>query len=282
MKNKYCYNGDFYESDTTLFGTENRALRYGDSLFETMPAVNMNIHLLTEHIERLKGGMRAMKMNVPLWFDADFFENKISRLLKKNKLFKGARIRLSVFRNDGGLYTPTDNDISYFIEAEQTEQTSYTINKGNYSVDIFEDMRKDYDCLSRFKTGNSAIYIMAGLWRKENNLDDCLIINTDNKICESMSSNLFIVKKDTIFTPPVSSGCVEGVMRNFIIRLLQENNIPLEENGNITVKDLCEADELFLTNSVCGIRKVLSFRDKRYYSFKSRNLIQLIDRKLTI
>ena len=252
----------------------------GDSLFETMFAYGPKIHMLEAHMERLKKGMAVMGMEAPLWFDSGYIEDKITRLLNKNKLFTATRVRLSVFRNEGGLYTPSDNGISYCIETEKLETPEYTINKGLYSVDIFPHMRKHPDILSPFKSGNSSIFIMAGLWRKAMGLDDCLILNTRDQLCESVSSNIFLVKGNRLHTPKVESGCVDGIMRKFIIELAGKRGHEVVESENPTIEDLYEADELFLTNSITGIRRVLSFREKRYYSLLSREIVEWINEAL--
>lgn len=268
----YCHNGDFYREEDKLFGPRNRAFRYGDALFETVYASYTNCHFLVKHLERLIKGMTVMSMEVPKGFNERLFERKILRLLNKNHHIKGARIRISVYRNDGGLYTPTDNTISYVIESEALENTNYEINKLGYTLDVFPDMQKYYSPISAFKSANSSLYTLAGIWRKKHALDDCIILNDRAEICESLSSNIFIIKDDKIYTPSLKSGCVAGIMRNVLVDLLKQNNVKIDDNAVLTEADLLEADEIFLTNSICGIRKVLAFRNKRYYSMLTKEI----------
>jgi branched-chain amino acid aminotransferase len=245
-----------------------------------MFAYGSNIHMLDAHIERLRKGMDVMGMEVPLWFDSEYFQEKIARLLQKNRFHTATRIRLAVFRNEGGLYTPSDNAISYCIETGKLENQQYIINKGNFSADIFPDMKKHPDILSPYKTGNSNIFIMAGLWRKKMGLDDCLILNTKDELCESVSSNIFLVKDNKLFTPAVDSGCVDGIMRKFIMGIAPKHGIEVVESGRLTVEDIYDADELFLTNSITGVRRVLSFKNKRFYSLISREIVEWINEEL--
>lgn len=279
-KIQFCYNGDYYREGDAVFGPENRAFRYGDSLFETMFAYGAKIHMLDAHMDRLTRGMEAMGMDVPLWFDAAFIEGKIVRLLQKNKLHTATRIRLAVFRNEGGLYTPADNGIGYCIEAGKLDNQGYVINKGNFSVDIFEDMKKHRDILSPYKTGNSNLFIMAGLWRKKMGFDDCLVLNTRDELCESVSSNIFLAKDNKLYTPSIDSACVDGIMRKFIMELTVKKGVEVYETESMTIDDIYNADELFLTNSITGIRRVLSFRDKRFYSLLSREIVTWINEEL--
>lgn len=277
---QFCFNGNFYKSGEMVFGPENRAFRYGDSLFETILTYGSRIYLLEEHMERLTKGMIAMGMEIPLWFDTDFIRDKIERLLQKNKIVKSGRVRLAVFRNEGGLYTPADNGFGYCIEAGKLEQGGFVINKGSYSVDIFEDMQKHPDILSPYKTGNSNIFIMAGLWRKKQGLDDCLVMNTSGYICESVSSNIFLAKDNILYTPSIKSGCVDGIMRNFLIKTCAKHGVKTIESDCLNIDDILNAEELFLTNSITGVRRVLAFRNKRFYSLLSRDIVEWINKDL--
>ena len=277
---QYCYNGDFYKEDCAVFTPANRAFRYGDALFETVFASYTECHLLKEHLDRLKRGMQVMGMIVPSDFNERLFIRKIRRLLNKNHHIKGARIRIAVFRNDGGLYTPTDNTISYIIESEGMDNTKFLFNKEGYEIDIYTDIQKQYNLLSEFKSSNSSLFTMAGLWRKKMNLDDCIILNDDGNICETMSSNIFLVKDDKFYTPSIKSGCVNGIMRNLIVALLRDKDVEVDDEAILTEKHVYEADELFITNSISGIRKVLKFRDKMYMSLLTRQLFNRLNESL--
>jgi len=115
-------NGRIYPANSRLFGTGNRAFRYGDALFETIRIINGEACFLSDHFSRLKYGMTVLKMNIPDFFEELYFENEIKELLVKNGITEGGRVRLTVFRNDGGLYTPETNDVSYVLEG-------YSLNK---------------------------------------------------------------------------------------------------------------------------------------------------------
>jgi branched-chain amino acid aminotransferase len=268
----YCYNGQYYRNEDKVFSPSNRAFRYGDALFETIYITYTTCHFLKEHLERLLRAMSVMSMELPQGFNERLFDRKIQRLLNKNHHIKGARVRITVFRNDGGLYTPTDNSISYTIESEALENINYEFKKLGDSIDIYPDMYKSYSPISSFKSANSSLFTLAGIWRKKKKLDDCIILNDKGEVCESLSSNIFVVKDDNIYTPSIKSGCVSGIMRNLVVALLKENKLNIDDNAVLREKDLLEADEIFLTNSISGIRKVSAFRNKRYYSFLAKEI----------
>ena len=104
---------------------------------------------------------------------------------------------------------------------------------------------------------------MAALYAKEHQLNDCLLLNQYNRICDSTIANLFWVKDNRLYTNPISEGPVAGTMRQFLLNRLAEEGNPVIE-ANTSPEELLSADELFLTNAAYGVRWVGRFRDKIY------------------
>lgn len=217
---------------------------------------------LRDHITRLKLGMTVLRMNLPAELNTENIYEFIIHLLKHNVHAPHARVRLTVFRNEGGFYTPETNDISFLIESEELP-APYEINQKGYWVDIYADIKKSINKLSNIKSGNALMYVMAGIAKQSMKLDDCFIINENGTICESINSNIFVVKNGTLYTAPLSEGCVAGVMRKQIMSLATENKILTFESA-ITSYTLMNGDEVFLTNSVNGVQWVGQFKDKFY------------------
>ncbi len=217
---------------------------------------------LRDHVARLKLGMTVLRMNVPAEFNTENISELIFQLLKHNSHAPNARIRLTVFRNEGGYYTPETNDISFLIESEEIEG-DYQLNQKGYWADVYSEIKKPVNKLSNLKTGNSLLYVMAGLAKQSMKLDECFILNEQGTICESISSNIFVVKNGTIFTPPLSDGCVAGIMRKHIIAMAAEHKILTFEN-TVTAYTIMNGDEVFLTNSINGIRWIGQFKQKYY------------------
>jgi branched-chain amino acid aminotransferase len=262
-KDRYCIlNGHLISMYEPTVSFANRAFRYGDSLFETIRVCNNKIMFLRDHVNRLKLGMTVLRMNLPAEFNTENVNEFITQLLKHNVHAPHARVRFTVFRNDGGHYTPETNDISFLIESEPLT-SNYELNQRGYWVDIYADIKKPINKLSNFKTGNGLIYVMAGISKLSMKLDDCLLINENGSVCESISSNIFVVKNGTIFTAPLTEGCVAGVMRKQVMNLASENKI-LTFESPITTYTLMNGDEVFLTNSINGIQWVGQFKDKFY------------------
>ncbi len=263
IKDDHCIlNGHLISIYEPGVSFNNRAFRYGDSLFESIRFCNNKLMFLRDHVARLKLGMTVLRMNVPAEFNTENISELIFQLLKHNTHAPNARVRLTVFRNEGGYYTPETNDISFLIESEELEGT-YQLNQKGLWADIYGEIKKPINKLANLKSGNALLYVMAGLAKQSMKLDECFILNENGAICESISSNIFIVKNGTIFTAPLSEGCVAGVMRKQIISLAAEHKILTFEN-TITTYTIMNGDEVFLTNAINGIRWVGQFKQKYY------------------
>lgn len=262
-KDTYCiYNGHIISIYEPSVAFNNRAFRYGDALFESIRLCNNRLMFLKDHVTRLKLGMTVLRMNVPAEFTYENVQELIIQLLKYNAHAPNARIRLTVFRNEGGFYTPETNDISFLIESEELP-TAYELNQKGYWADIYADIKKPINKLSNIKSANALLYVMAGLAKQSMKLDECFLINENGSICESISSNIFVVKNGTIYTAPLNEGCVAGIMRKQIMNLATQHKI-LTFESPITINTLMNGDEVFLTNSIRGVQWVGQFKQKFY------------------
>lgn len=282
MKSKIKYSildGSLINAATTPISLNNRSFLYGDGLFESMHAWGTEVPLLDKHYERLVSSMKILRMEVPSFFSASFLAEQIARLCNKNRYYKNTRIRLNVFRTEGGLYTPLNNKISYSIIANELGQDQLGTENNSITLGLYTDIKKPNYELSSIKSSNSLIYVLAGIYKKEQAIDDCLLINQNDHIIETISSNIFIVKDNTISTPPISDGCLQGVMRATIIELLKQNGTAVLETS-INIKDINNADEIFLTNAVTGITPVKAFESQRYFINQSRKLTGALNKLL--
>lgn len=264
MPNTNCiYNGHLISLYEPAISFTNRAFRYGDSLFESIRYSKGKVMFLADHIKRIKLSMTILRMNVPAEFSTPNIEALILHLLNENNISSDARIRLTVFRNDGGYYTPDTNDISFLIETESLETEGYTLNQKGLWVDVYAEIKKPISKIANLKTGSALLYVMAGLTRKSLKLDDCLLINENGHIIESISANIFVIKNGSLYTSPLADGCIEGVMRKQILALASLNRI-LTFEQSLTVNTLMNGDEVFLTNAIKGIQWIGQFKNTFY------------------
>ncbi len=268
------FNGRFYHTEEAIFRVTNRSYRYGDGLFETLLWENREIQLLNYHVDRLQKSMDVLKMEGGKLFNSSFIHQKVTSLLEKNQLIESeCRIRFSVFRDGEGLYTPQTNQSTYVIEVNKLDKKVNVNNQSGLIVDIFQDHRKPQNSLSNIKSSNAILYVLAGIYRKKHGLDDVLLINESGFLVESSSSNFFVWYNGILYTPALSEGCVDGVMRRSILDFARENEIEIIE-AQINPHILNEADEIFLTNAIHGMQCVLGYKKKRYFNHLSKDLWQ--------
>jgi branched-chain amino acid aminotransferase len=273
-----CLNGDIVP-DKPLLTIQNRAFKYGDGLFETMRARGTRILFFEQHYRRLSESMKLLLMNVDSLPTMQEIENAVSRLLYRNKFLKASRLRLSVFREDGGLYNPTSNNIQYCIESAPLENSKYSLNTKGFNIGIYNDIPKFPSALSALKTTSALQYVMAANYASLRRFDDCLLVNHQGHLVEATSSNLFVFKNEKIYTPPLSDGCIPGIMRKQIIEIATENGIEIIEDQHLIPDDLHGATEIFFTNAVRGIQWVLAYKEDRYFSRLAKTLIGHLNHK---
>lgn len=254
------YNDNAYKNSDSVINISNRAFKYGDGLFETIRVKDGKPLFLNTHFERLTNGLQVLKIEMGKKWTEEKFNYIIETIIGLNKIDKGGRIRFSVFRNDGGYYTPTDNSGSYLVEASPMKPNEYEFNNNGLNLGLYNSIRKPINDFSRFKCINSQLYVMASLYARENQFDDCIIINEAGNICETTNSNIFLLIKNTLYTPPLSEGCVNGVFRNYFISKYNVVKKPL------TINHINQAEAIFLTNTIQGIRWVLSCNNKLFQS----------------
>jgi len=264
-----------------MVSANNRSFRYGDALFESIRLANYNPQFLKEHLLRLTAGMEVLKMEMNSNLNPTFLEHAILELAQKNNITSDGRVRLTVYRNEGGLYAPSDNKVSFVVEVYPIEEKGYILNQKGYTVDLFTEFKKAQNALSSIKSANSAIYVMAGIHKTHHQLDECLLLNDKHHIIEGISSNIFAVKNGVLYTPPVGDGCVNGVMRKKIIEIAQANKIAVYEIS-VMQNVLLGADELFLTNTINGIRWVVAYKQKRYFNDTSQRLTQKLNELIAV
>ncbi|MBS7232313.1 aminotransferase class IV [Flavobacterium psychroterrae] len=274
------FNGNIVAQEENIL-TQNRAFLYGDGVFETLKIVNNKILFLEDHYFRLMASMRVVRMEIPMNFTMEFFEEQVLNLVNQEGISASARARITVFRNDGGLYLPKTNEVSYLIHATSLESVSYALNTAEYEVDLYKDFYVTKQLLSSIKTTNKLINVTGSIFAHENGLENCLLINDAKNVVEALQGNLFMVMGKKLITPPISEGCLNGIMRKQIIALAKkvEGIEVLEEI--ISPFDLQKADELFLTNVITGIQPITKYRKKEFTSNLAHLLVQKLNESIS-
>ena len=259
----------------------NRGYAYGDALFETIKIINNTILFWEDHYFRLMASMRIMRMEIPMSFTMEFLESQIMETLEANGLSGSpSRVKLMVHRNEGGLYCPEDNTVSFIVLARELGNEQYSFNEGMYEVDLFKDYYVAPSLLSTLKTNNKAINVVGSVFAKENKFHNCLLLNTNKHVVEALNGNIFLVKNSMIKTPPLADGCLNGIMRKQIIGLLKGFTEYTFVESSISPFELQQADELFITNVITGIQPISKYRKKEFKKDVSKILLGKLNEKI--
>ena len=267
----FICNSKLCKYEFAILSANNRGLRFGDGLFETMKSLNGQLQFADEHFARLWKGLQILQFNIPKHFTPEILEEEIRELLKKNDHRKIARIRITVFRGDGGLYDAINHTPNYLIQTWQLPDETGTWNSNGLVLGIYTDVKKSCDILSNLKHNNFLPYVMAALHAKKQKWNDAIILNTAGRLCDTTIANIFLIKDEVIYTPALAEGCIAGVMRKNIINRLVVANYKVSE-VLLTVDDLLAADEAFLTNSIYNIRWVQGIDDKKYVNTQTQKI----------
>ena len=259
----FNFNGKIYLAGTPVIAPNSRGLRYGDGLFETMKCHEGNLLFANEHFARLWKGLSILQFQVPKHFTPEKLQEEIMSLCKKNGHLASARIRLTVCRGEGGLYDAVNHTPNYIIETWPLPEGNGQWNSNGLVLGIYEAVKKSNDILSSLKHNNYLPCVLAALQAKKEKWNDAILLNNDGRICDTTIANIFLIKDEVVYTPAVTEGCVAGILRKqVLVELAKLNYIVIEKA--ISVEELMQADEVFLTNSVYNIRWVQHIGDTNY------------------
>ena len=270
------FNGVIQDSDLQLT-VSNRSFLYGDGIFETLKIVNNKILFFEDHYFRLMASMRIVRMEIPMTFTMEYLEEQILKLVGILDIKDSARVRFTVFRNEGGFYLPNDNSISFVIQAAKLENIRYKIPKIQFEVDLYKDFIVPRQLLSTLKTANKITHVTASIFAKENQLDSSLLINETKNVIEAANANLFMLMENKLITPPISEGCLNGIMRKQIISLAKQIDSVEVIEAAISPFDLQKADELFITNVIVGIQPITKYRKKEFDVCLANQLLEKLN-----
>ncbi len=244
------HNGNIIKKQALTFLDVERAFRFGDSWFETMFVHNGEIRYWDYHKRRLIKAFEA----------AGELCEGIEEQIRELYAYYGdadARVRFTVFRVHGHLYTPLSDAYSYLLEWEKWQIPDYSMSRIDFSEDIILFSKR----LFPGKSGNSAPYIQASKEAAQRKLTQIVLCNEKGEIAETANANLFWRIGDIWYTPDLNSGCVEGVMRAALLRFFKEQGMTCRE-VSAAKEQLFRAEEICVTNAIIGVKNVHLLADK--------------------
>jgi len=274
----FSINGTIFDETTPVFTAASRGYRYGDGFFESMRFSNGRLLHGELHFIRIRKSAMLLKMKLPEDFDRDLLEKWISEAIV-SKNIQNARVRCTIFRESPGLYTPVENKCTIVLEIVKTENAGYDWQENGLKLGAYKEMSKNGNFVSTLKTTSCIVHVMAGIYARENQLDECLIYNETGRIAEGISSNIFSFNGEFLNTPPLTEYCTDGVMRKVVINLAQEYGYTVIEQPVAEIT-LNSADEIFFTSATRGIRWVKYYNDKVYKNNVSKVLFDKLNHML--
>ena len=261
---KAIFNSRTINTTDPLLKVTNRAFCYGDGLFETIVTGPGRINLLEKHFQRLEEGAEVLRLIFPNDLSLEKLQNWIEELRVSNKITRDYRIRIHLWRDSGGLYSPVNNSSSFLIEVANTDSAVFGTST---SIGLNEQYLNIYSPISKFKSKDALKYVMLGIDKEQRGLDDIILLDKDLHLSESHTSNVFWTKDQQIFTPSLKTGCVAGIMRNFIINEMNQLGNPVKEvEEDKSVLETCNS--IFTTNA-SGIKWFASYANRKLDSPKS-------------
>ncbi|MBC8154417.1 MAG: aminotransferase class IV family protein [Bacteroidetes bacterium] len=229
---------------------EDRAFQYGDGLFETLRYQGGRVAFWPDHYDRLRRGMAACRLDPPADFTSGALHGQLLALLDRNELTgRTARIKIQVWRQPGGLYTPTNNRANILITARLGQP--FTVSERE-RLGIFEGVRLSPSVVSAYKTTSALPYVLAGLAKQDGGFDDMLLLDTHGHVAECIASAVFWVRGETLWMPSLQTGCIDGILRRQLLRLAPELGFQVRE-GLFSPEEVA-ADAVFCGN-VMGIQR---------------------------
>ena len=274
-------NGNIQENSAILIDS-NRGFLFGDSVFETIKVLDSKVLFLEDHYFRLMASMRICRMEIPMNFTMEYFEEQILNLIATFSDSNSYRVRFSVYRDSDGFYLPKTRNVQFIVAASSLNSDLYAIGKESYEVELYKDFYVSKQLLSTLKTNNKMLQITGSIFADENGYDNCLVLNDEKNVVEALQSNLFMKTGNLVVTPPVSDGCLNGIMRKQILELLKKiEGIEVRETS-ISPFDLQKADELFLTNVISGIQPITKYRKKEYTTEFASDVLKRLNAKIRL
>lgn len=270
-------NGKLFEEHEPNLTIHNRGLNYGDALFETLRYTGGKILFWENHYFRLMASMRILRMEIPMNFTMEFLESEILKTIGHDQN-DALRIKLLIWRKEGGKYTPQNRDIDYSISYEKIGDPFYTLNDSPCEVELFKDHFITSGLLSTLKSNNRLINILGGIFAEENGYQNCLLLNENKKVVEALNGNLFLLNGNEVKTPPLSDGCINGVLRKQLIGIIKTLPEYTLDEVSISPFELQKADEILITNVVSGIVPITKYRKKEF----SNDFAKMILPKLNV
>jgi branched-chain amino acid aminotransferase len=263
-----CFNGNFFPHDAPLLPVQNRSFKWGDGVFETAKVFRGRLLLEELHVERLWVSLRLLGIETGATFTQDNLVAHVLELCRRNQCVENARIRLAVYRQE-------DGSAGYSIEASPLAETINQWPEEGQEIVLYPFARKSMDAFANLKSANFLPYVLAQRYAAERGVDDALVLNAQNFLCDSSKANIFLLRGKNIYTPALHQGCVNGVMRRVVLEACKKMGFRVLQDV-VEESQLLSADEVFLTNAIQMIRWVSHYKTASYDCRQTQKIFEAV------
>jgi len=261
-------NGLFWTIDKANISVLDRGFTYGDGLFETMRVYSGKIFRLEHHLDRLFQSARSIFIELPI--TKNEIRSAIYAALKLNRL-SNSIVRLTVTRGelDSGVNVDYSSPPTIVILVKPVKAISKKTYKEGIGIKLYKKSAiRTQGISNKIKSCNYLSNIILRENALKENFFEAILLDHNHNVTEGTISNIFIIKNNQLKTPITNEFVLSGIIRQAILDLCLENNIPFKEDL-ITERELYEADELFLTNSAI---EILPVRNINHHKLKNRGM----------
>jgi len=269
----FNFNGKLFNEDDHILDAKNRGLQWGDAVYEELRVLSGEVIFLEEHYLRLMSSMRILRMEIPMNFTMEFMEEEILKTVLKEDLKVTKRVKFTIFRNSENDDALANNSISFLVTASILPNPFYILEENEYEVELFKDFYKNASMLSNLDTTNKILNVVGRIYAQENDYQDCLVLNEQKQVIETLNGSIFLIQKNVIKTPPLTDGCLNGILRRKLIEIVSKIEGYEFQELSISPFELQKADELFTANAIDGIISITKYRKKSYSNSVAKNLI---------
>lgn len=264
MAGKALFNGAWIDSLEPIFRVTDRAVLYGDGVFETIRSHGTEgIRFWEAHYFRLMASMRLLRMRIPDDWSPEFLLNHLIEVTKANSLNnRDVRIRFSVWRRGESGYGTRSVEIDWSITASDLGSSEYS-EVYPYSAVVFKEFTKAPGALANLKGPHSFLYTQAERFALEMGASESLVLTSENRLLEGGKSNLFLVFGTDLVTAPLTAGCIRGVLREQVIKQAKALGFNVREE-TLSPFELQRADEVWLTNAVVGLQSLSHYKQTNF------------------
>ena len=219
-----------------------------------------------EHYECLGSRLSLLHIDLAGILTRDELQRQAENLINKNRYFGGNTLRITVIHETG---TGVNHCL---MECRELEDPVYVLNRKGYVLGLYDDLNMPVDRLTGKIDRSLLVDYFAGRYMAAKKLDDCFIFNQQGHITSSLRSCIFFRIGEKIHTPPARDGSPVSVMRDQVIRLLSEAGENVDVFTSLQERNIEQADEILLANTIEGIRWVVGIGRFRYYNRTGVNL----------